>query len=319
MTGQATASAPAPYTDKPVCWGNVGVTSVDVFAPGLRINSTARSLTGGPAYSYTQGTSMAAPLVAATAALVEARDPITHGPEQLRNVLEEGVDAHPDLQPFAAWSGRLSAARSLQVGGRYKGSAGGWTSCDRDHDGWLDSVDNCPDTANSSQADDDEDRVGNECDSTPRGPDSDGDGKGLMDDRCPEVRAFTADGCPPPPPPTPTPTVSPTPTPVPGSPSPTPAATPTPALKIFLKVNVTKARAAKVRISVSRKAKVTLKIERRSGRKWKRVSATKSVTASMSVKSYTLRPTGRKKLTKGSYRLTATAGRVSEIAAFKVK
>ena len=84
-------------------------------------------------------------------------------------------------------------------------------------------------------------------------------------------------------------------------------------------MDVTKAKAAKVRISVSRKAKVTLKIERRSGRKWKRVSATKSVTASMSVKSVTLRPAGGKRFAKGSYRLTATVGRRSESAAFKVK
>ena len=67
------------------------------------------------------------------------------------------------------------------------------------------------------------------------------------------------------------------------------------------------------------KAKVSLKIERKSGRKWKRVTATRSVRASMSVRSVTLRPVGAKRFPKGSYRVTATVGRQFTRKRFTVK
>jgi hypothetical protein len=49
------------------------------------------------------------------------------------------------------------------------------------------------------------------------------------------------------------------------------------------------------------------------------VTPTKSVTASMSVKSITLRPARGKKFTRGSYRLTATVGRTVKSASFSVR
>lgn len=327
MTGEATDRSAAPYTDAPVCWGNVGEESVDLFAPGLGIYSTVRSNAGSSAFWPGQGTSMAAPLVAAAAALVEALDPRTTGPIELRDALTGGVDAHFELQPFAASGGRLNAARTLLGDARGLGAGGStkpWVSCDRDHDTVRDTLDNCPDVPNPDQADDDEDGIGNACDQFFRGPDADGDGKGAMDDACPTQYALTANGCPPPPPPPPpppTPTVTPTPIPT-TQPTPTPTATPTPIsgpqIKV-LQVGVTKGKAAKVTIRLSRTAKVSLKIERKSGRKWKRIT-TKSMTASISSKSLTLRPKGKKKLVKGSYRLTATVvGGRPVIRVFKVK
>ena len=67
---------------------------------------------------------------------------------------------------------------------------------DGDSDGVPNSTDNCPTTKNAGQIDSDQDGLGNECDSTPRGPDADRDGKPLLDDRCPTQYGTRADGCP---------------------------------------------------------------------------------------------------------------------------
>lgn len=327
-TGGPTTRVPGGvYTDAPVCWGNVGAESVDLFAPGVGIYSTSRTAAGASAYSLTGGTSMAAPLVAAAAALVKALNPLGTGPVELKkDIVENGFDSHPDLEGLAVTAGRLNAARALGLGGRALGAGGStkpWSTCDRDHDGWLDGADNCPDAPNPDQADDDGDGIGNACDPFYRGPDVDGDGKGAMDDRCPTQFALTADGCPPPPP-TPTPTATRTPTPIPTTqPPPQPTPTPTPPIAEpqikLLEVGVTKGKAAKVTIRLSRTAKVSLKIERKSGRKWKRIT-TRSVTASISSKHVTLRPkTKSKKLAKGSYRLTATVGKQVKRKTFRVR
>ena len=61
-----------------------------------------------------------------------------------------------------------------------------------------DGRDNCPNTYNPTQADADRDGIGDACDSTPRGPDVDRDGKPALDDRCPTVYGTLANGCPPP-------------------------------------------------------------------------------------------------------------------------
>jgi hypothetical protein len=322
MTGAPTERVPGgTYTDAPVCWGNVGQKSVDLFAPGLSIYSTARNHSGGSSYALTQGTSMAAPLVAAAAALVEARFPMPDGVEQLRAALENGVESHPDFYPYAAWSGRLNAARTLEIPGRYRGSTAAWKTCDQDHDGWRDEVDNCPGSANPDLKDDDGDRIGNVCDPTRRGEDPDGDGVGALDDQCPYAPGPPPSGCPvPTPTPTPTVTVTVTPTPTVQQPRPTPTPAPTampspaPVIKV-LKVKATKNRSAKVTIRLSRTAKVSLKVEQKRGRKWKRVT-TASVTASISTKNLTL----RKKFKKGSYRLTATVvGGRPKSKTFKVR
>ncbi|MCG9710742.1 MULTISPECIES: PHB depolymerase family esterase [unclassified Pseudoalteromonas] len=60
---------------------------------------------------------------------------------------------------------------------------------DADNDGVLDGIDNCPNVANADQADNDNDGIGNVCDSTPDGETSDSDSDGVSDslDNCPLV------------------------------------------------------------------------------------------------------------------------------------
>lgn len=58
---------------------------------------------------------------------------------------------------------------------------------DWDKDGVLNSVDNCPDDYNPGQADFDNDGLGDLCDDTPNGPDSDGDTIPDLLDNCPNV------------------------------------------------------------------------------------------------------------------------------------
>ncbi|MBE2317562.1 S8 family serine peptidase [Solirubrobacter sp. CPCC 204708] len=360
MTGDPVTSVPGGvYTDAPVCWGNVGATSVDLFAPGLAISSTARGAEGGSAYAVRPGTSMAAPLVAAAGALIEAVDPLTfEGPAKLKELLLDGGDWHTELDPISVSGRRLNAARSLGSQARLgrPPASKAWQSCDPDHDevrgaeedcpnepgtladrgcpdtdkdGKVDRLDNCPRFANANQADTDRDGLGDGCDPTERGPNTDGDQLPDMDDACPLQSALTADGCPVIVQPTPTPTPRPpddddgnvnpgTPTPVP-TPTPAPTVVPDPGLQItVLKAEPTRSKAVKVTIRLSRTAKVALKVERKIGRKWRRVT-TKSVTASISLKSLTLRAAKGKKLSRGSYRVTATVGRLTKSAQFKVK
>ena len=60
---------------------------------------------------------------------------------------------------------------------------------DADNDSVLDGADNCPNVANADQADNDNDGIGNVCDSTPDGETSDSDSDGVSDslDNCPLV------------------------------------------------------------------------------------------------------------------------------------
>lgn len=63
-------------------------------------------------------------------------------------------------------------------------------TCDDDHDGVLNAVDNCPGVSNASQADADADGRGDACDNCPNDPnpdqaDGDSDGKGDVCDGCP--------------------------------------------------------------------------------------------------------------------------------------
>jgi hypothetical protein len=57
---------------------------------------------------------------------------------------------------------------------------------DKDGDGVANGVDNCPEVANSDQADSDNDGIGDVCD-TPSNQDIDGDGVNNNVDNCPEV------------------------------------------------------------------------------------------------------------------------------------
>ena len=60
-------------------------------------------------------------------------------------------------------------------------------SLDSDLDGISDAVDNCPNHANSSQYDSDNDGKGNECDATPWGNDRDNDDVSDYSDNCPDT------------------------------------------------------------------------------------------------------------------------------------
>jgi hypothetical protein len=255
-------------------------------------------------------------------------------------------------------TGRLNAARAVGAGGDVGSGGPGptqaWkTRCDRDGDDVIDqfdqcpdqpgtaqgcpdadgdlvrdTVDNCPELANPGQADADGDRIGDACDITPRGDDVDGDAKAALDDRCPDVPSTAADGCPfttpnPPgggggPPITP-PVVTPTPTPV--------AAT----RILDFKVKVTPRncptghphcrKAAKVTVKLSRRATVSLKLELRVKKKgrwvWTRVTS-KSLTATASGRSLTIRGKSGRSLAKGPYRVTASLSSSKSALNFRV-
>ena len=89
-------------------FSNVSATTVDLFAPGWYVMSTA--LNGG--FSYANGTSMAAPHVSGAAALLAAKAPaatVAH----LRGALLSSVDAKPAFAGLSATGGRLNAAAAL--------------------------------------------------------------------------------------------------------------------------------------------------------------------------------------------------------------
>ncbi len=200
---------------------------------------------------------------------------------------------------------------------------------DTDGDSVRDKDDNCPTVANKDQQDTDGDKIGDACDPTPNGDDRDGDKKFGAADRCPDEPAETPDGCPivvQPPADNPgddaTPVPTPTPTPAP------PVETSPRVVSLAVKVTPRKCahahgckQAAKVTVKLSRKATVALKVEhheRKHGRwTWKRVTA-KSVVATVSGKSLTVRGARGHTLAKGSYRVTATLAGATAARSFTV-
>lgn len=100
--GASTAS------DKRASFSNYGRTTVDIFAPGKDIAST---WTGG-GYALDSGTSMAAPAVAATAALIVSRYPDL-GPADIKAAILTGADTPPALAGLSVSGGRLDARGAL--------------------------------------------------------------------------------------------------------------------------------------------------------------------------------------------------------------
>jgi subtilisin family serine protease len=269
---------------------NFGAVSVDLFAPGSYVLSTFI----GPDYAFQNGTSIATAMVSGEAALV--------------------LGAHPDLTAASVKWIVLASARPIAgavsvTGGRADALAAVTTPLvDRDGDGALDAVDDCPAAADPAQADSDGDGIGDACDPLPRGADQDGDGRGVLDDRCPTVAAPTPDGCPAP---TVTPLVV------------TPAALKL--LALTVKLQPAKCprgkpcvRSARITVRLSRTATVALRVERKVRSRWTRVY-TRSLSVTSAGRTVTVKGRGGRTLPKGSYRVSATpAGVKSTTHAFRV-
>jgi thermitase len=104
LTVAATTSA-----DGLASFSNYGSKSVDVAAPGDSIYSTYPKSN----YKALSGTSMAAPLVAAAAAMLRAQDSKLSYSD-LRSLLKASVDPLPALKGKVATGGRLNIARALE-------------------------------------------------------------------------------------------------------------------------------------------------------------------------------------------------------------
>ena len=89
-------------------WSNYGATSVDLAAPGSNIYSTW--LGGG--YGTKCGTSMAAPHVAGTAALIQSLRPYWSATE-IKEAILSTVDLLPSLDGKVLTGGRLNAAAAV--------------------------------------------------------------------------------------------------------------------------------------------------------------------------------------------------------------
>jgi thermitase len=185
---------------------NFGNRSVDLFAPGEWILASVPpgvidNLPPEDEYAFLEGTSLAAPHVAATAALVRQAAPGVTA-HQLKQILIASVDH------FAAFNrsvsgGRLNAERAVDwavngdvvLGTDTDGD--GWVDAadacsthavmnspdgcplDDDWDGKINAVDNCVLDPNPTQQDGDSDGIGDACD-----PDWDNDGVANGGDNC---------------------------------------------------------------------------------------------------------------------------------------
>ena len=213
-------------TDKPVCWGNVGEASVDLFAPGMKVvldgaRPRSRYL---PLERHVDGRRRWSPR---PRRCWRASDPLTYGPEDLKQALLDAVDYVPGLDAFsgvrrapergaaaASAASRPRRRRSRRRRGRRatptttasatvrrqvpgRGRPGRTAARTPTATGVRDLDDNCP-TRRERRPGGRRRATGSatRATPTPRGDDVDGDAKAALDDRCPTRPAPTADGCP---------------------------------------------------------------------------------------------------------------------------
>jgi hypothetical protein len=166
-------------SDQRAGFSNYGHTTVDLFAPGVEILSAWKAPEFG--WWFDDGTSMAAPHVAGTLALMRAAAPALSAAE-LKAALLGSVDHLAQLETLAVTAGRLNAAAAVQAARQL--SATDYPDADTDGDTVPDLVDDCPAVANAVQTDADHDGIGSACDPAPNGPDEDADGVPDAADDC---------------------------------------------------------------------------------------------------------------------------------------
>jgi subtilisin family serine protease len=94
--------------DQRAGFSNYGANTVDLFAPGVNIATT---LAGG-GYGAAAGTSMAAPMVSGTLALMLAQNPSLTAPQLKANLLAN-VQPEPQLHGLSVTGGELNAAAAV--------------------------------------------------------------------------------------------------------------------------------------------------------------------------------------------------------------
>lgn len=106
--------AAVDFNDKLAIFSQHGAASVDLAAPGVSIFSSDLRLDDGARFSSRSGTSMAAPHVAGTAALIVSSHPDATVLE-IRQALLQSVDVKPALQGRVATGGRLNANNAVRI------------------------------------------------------------------------------------------------------------------------------------------------------------------------------------------------------------